>query len=158
MNKHTFRIWLHIEEIDEHGYPEETEPTLPAQYGEFDTLPAAQEAVELIMSGHDYRPRPSAPDKNGAHTPGPWSFTRRNTGCNRYANVLSQDGRRIAFVYSEGSKYSIENAEANARLIAAAPALLNMLQRMLDETAGGGRPCLCTLEHARNALAKAKGE
>ena len=31
-----------------------------------------------------------------------------------------------------------------------------MLQRMVDETAGGGTPCLLTLEHARAALAKAK--
>ena len=33
-----------------------------------------------------------------------------------------------------------------------AAALRNMLQRMVDETAGGHTPCLCTMEHARNAL------
>lgn len=46
---------------------------------------------------------------------------------------------------------------ANARLIAAAPDLLNMLQRMLDETGDGtSQPCLLTLEQARAAIAKAQ--
>lgn len=44
--------------------------------------------------------------------------------------------------------------DANARLIAAAPDLLNMLQRMADEGAAG-QPCPLTLEHARAAIAKA---
>ena len=145
----TYKIWLHIEEIDEHGYPEDDEPTLPTPYGEFDTLDAAQEAVDLVMSGHDYRPRPSAPDKSETkHTQGPWK-----------AKKLGDMGFRISHKHQDGIDHYLCHGydEKNAELIAAAPSLLNMLQRMLDETSGGGRPCLCTLEHARNALAQAKG-
>jgi hypothetical protein len=177
MNNHTFKVWMHIEELDEFGDPQDDEPTTPKQYGEFATLPAAQEAVDLVMSGHDYRPRPSAPDKSEAHTPGPWySMILVASGPEDVDGLREDDGAimvtqddgtededyvsDIAYVvgrHVNAPKRTDEEIEANARLIAAAPSLLNMLQRMVDETAGGGRPCLCTLEHARNALAQAKG-
>lgn len=38
------------------------------------------------------------------------------------------------------------------------PKLHTMLQRMIDETADGGTPCLLTLEHARQALEEADKE
>ena len=62
--------------------------------------------------------------------------------------------------------FAAPDLEANARLIAAAPELLNMLQRMTDEcnpqhiTPDGitaSAPCLLTLEHARAAIAAATG-
>ena len=42
-------------------------------------------------------------------------------------------------------------------LVDGAPGLLNMLQRMVDETSGGHPPCLLTLEQARAEIAKANG-
>jgi len=83
--------------------------------------------------------------KYSNHTPGPWEVEHPTD--RPHPVVTAADGSRVAEV----------QYEHDARLIAAAPSLLNMLQRMVDETAGGGRPCLCTLEHARNALAQAKG-
>lgn len=38
------------------------------------------------------------------------------------------------------------------------PKVETMLQRMIDETAGGGTPCLLTLEHARQALEASEKE
>jgi len=48
-NGHTYKIWIHIEELDEYGDSLEDEPTLPEQYGEFYTLDEAQEALALII-------------------------------------------------------------------------------------------------------------
>jgi hypothetical protein len=151
---HIYKVWLHIEELDEHGDPEDDEPTPPKQYGEFDTLPAAQEAVDLILSGHDYRPRPSAPDKNGEHTPGPWTIPGS-------ANLVGTKNPRRLIAETHG-----ENSTANARLIASAPALLASVEELRD--------CLAAwvdiadaedlreydfeaLQNATAALAKAKG-
>ena len=93
------------------------------------------------------------------HTPGPWK-----------AEKLGYDGFRITYNHKDGIKRYLchGHEEKNAALIAAAPDLLNMLQRMvdlvqhvqrmIDETGGGGSPCLLTLEQARAAIRKAKGE
>jgi hypothetical protein len=48
-----------------------------------------------------------------------------------------------------------ETYEELAEQVAAkwfAPSVLTMLRRMVDETSGGGVPCLLTLEHARAAI------
>jgi len=99
------------------------------------------------------------------HTPGPWKFKVFRATEDTFNHCIianaRYDGRFVevarVFTISDdgiaGSESSI-----NARLIAAAPDLLNMLQRMADETAGGFPPCLLTLEQARAAIAKAKGE
>jgi hypothetical protein len=63
----------------------------------------------------------------------------------------------LPLVDASGSAWPYDQA-ANARLIAAAPFLLLMLQRMVDETNGGFVPCLLTLMHAQQALAKANGD
>ncbi len=99
--------------------------------------------------------------KTHSHTPGPWCYTL-GRGANPRFHIQTTAGYQIAST-PELSKHRMaaeENAgkEANARLIAAAPELLNMLQRMVDETGGGSSPCLLTSEHARAAIAKAKGE
>jgi hypothetical protein len=52
----------------------------------------------------------------------------------------------------------IESTHGKAATRSAAPDLLNMLQRMIDETTGGFTPCALTLEHARAAIQKARGE
>lgn len=83
------------------------------------------------------------------HTPGPWTVTHTEYDETR----VSDESEHIATIWRTAPAY-----ESNARLIAASPDLLNMLQRMLDETSGGGVPCLLTLEHARNAITKAQGK
>ena len=84
------------------------------------------------------------------HTPGPWTYDR--SGYSLYVNsgrelvtALSMDGKRL------------ETSEANARLIAAAPDLLDALLMVLDDpNALDGRPR--TYEYVRAAIAKATGE
>ena len=93
------------------------------------------------------------------HTPGPWT-AKQDTANGNDRFIIS--GRNGAFGHWQGwaadGVTTEEEDEANARLIAAAPDLLNMLRRMADETAGGGVPCLLTLEQARAAISKARGE
>lgn len=58
------------------------------------------------------------------HTPGPWHHDRRD--------ILTADGRCIAEVCSGGAD-SLEEADANGRLIAAAPELLRVARLALEE-------------------------
>lgn len=62
-----------------------------------------------------------------AHTPGPWHHDR--------GNILTADGRCLATVFS-GPCASLEEADANGRLIAAAPELLEALRTLLDAVEG----------------------
>jgi len=55
----------------------------------------------------------------------------------------------------------LETYEELAEQVAAkwfAPSVLTMLRRMVEETSGGGVPCLLTLEHARAAIANEEGK
>ena len=88
-----------------------------------------------------------------SHTPGPWE-------ANGY-DVRQPRGRYIAYcgpshtpddVYPKSCK--IED-EANARIIAAAPELLNVLEDIIHDTGTGG---YWWGEKALAAIAKAKGE
>ena len=79
------------------------------------------------------------------HTPGPWLIGEQNGHCGVSIDETSEDGARVATVYlgivtsaaSWGEEHFAlpENAEAmaNARLIAAAPELLEALQEHVDE-------------------------
>ena len=87
------------------------------------------------------------------HTPGPWRVV---DSWNDYM-VESQNGEEI--IWQDGPHNTPTINEANARLIAAAPDLLEALENLadyIDERAGDNecRP----LENARAAIAKAKGE
>lgn len=92
------------------------------------------------------------------HTPGPW-HAGKSAGYETHGQMLinpEADGRTIAVVY---------NGAANARLIAAAPELLEALQRaesalahFISKEYAPHRPWTDTLDHARAAIAKAKGE
>jgi hypothetical protein len=103
------------------------------------------------------------------HTPGPWKFTK--------ARKASNFGNRTAFVQASGSdaqgsfQYTVAKvlggpqdeaalAEANARLIAAAPELLEALQAMesahMDRTGADRAIALDkAAQQARAAIAKA---
>jgi hypothetical protein len=61
------------------------------------------------------------------HTPGPWTAARPPSGAATEAPYwIDADGRRIADVWAQ-----LGSTAANARLVAAAPALLAALQAML---------------------------
>ena len=62
----------------------------------------------------------------GGHTPGPWTALRMHTGG---WDVFDPRGRDVVTVYGGGVE--IESREANARLIAAAPDLLDALQKLV---------------------------
>lgn len=82
------------------------------------------------------------------HTPGPWRADRRD--------ILAPDCRCIAEVCS-GAASSLEEADANERLIAAAPQLLEAL-RVLLNAVEGGNVTICDLTMASLAIAAATGE
>ena len=84
------------------------------------------------------------------HTPGPWVWVEP-------LHVLnSAHGKILDHAAYEGmwfARYSRAEDEANARLIAAAPDLLNALTVLADAAEARGMPC----DAARAAIAKATG-
>lgn len=67
-----------------------------------------------------------------AHTPGPWTAARPPSGAATEAPYwIDADGRRIADVWAQ-----LGSTAANARLIAAAPALLTALTIAEDFMSG----------------------
>ena len=85
------------------------------------------------------------------HTPGPWSI------CND-GFVYDKNGERVCSPHStlpggERYKQHRKSWQQNARLIAAAPDLLEALKQIDEQTVEGGR--INTL--ARAAIAKAEG-
>lgn len=88
-----------------------------------------------------------------AHTPGPWIQGDSDDHWKR--DIRTKDLRSIAFCGS----YPVEEAHANARLIAAAPELLEALVALtaLYDTDEGCRSIL-EYQNANAAIAKATGE
>ena len=89
-------------------------------------------------------------------TPGPWKRTGdKETGC----GIVSDSGG--PFIIAEVSQLQM-GYEGNARLIAAAPCLLEALQRLLSEAEGRTTDDMVRrtspAEDARAALKKARGE
>ncbi len=90
------------------------------------------------------------------HTPGPWVL-RRSITAHPYAtaDVLTPDGELLALTFA-GHDRKRQPADANARLIAAAPELLAALEKMI-EPYGPADDCW-QIREARAAIAKARGE
>lgn len=96
------------------------------------------------------------------HTPGPWRVVEYDNG----AYILPPgDLPCVTAVAIKGVGRNYDEAEANARLIVAAPDLLAVLERIAiaaDAPRGAftGEAVLCTqfLELAKAEIAKAKGE
>ena len=93
------------------------------------------------------------------HTPGPWRVV---DSWNDYM-VESQNGEEI--IWQDGPHQTPAIKEANARLIAAAPDLLEALEHMLHRAhpayVGNDymrEKLIAARETARAAIAKAKGE
>jgi hypothetical protein len=63
-----------------------------------------------------------------ANTAGPWTYERRNSGGeaeqDNYFCIIAQNGTVIA----ETEFYNVESPEANAKLIAQAPAMAELLK------------------------------
>ena len=97
-------------------------------------------------------PAPTSP----AHTPGPWDVEPK--GSRHF--VDGADGLTVAYIDRAGVRERIE-IEANARLIAAAPTLLEALEAVLPDlehyvaTHGPGPDNRLAI--ARAAIAKARG-
>lgn len=89
------------------------------------------------------------------HTPGPWAIERDHIGP-RSQNDDQSYGMLIQVAYLERYDWP-ENAEANARLIAAAPELLEALEAIIND---GGKFVMTQETHraARAAIDKARGE
>lgn len=101
------------------------------------------------------------------HTPGPWTLgSTRNQG--RY--ISGEGWAELAHVvtvlsYGNGSLRKDHTGEANARLIAAAPELLAVLEALantadnaLEDAAGYRHALRMSITTARAAIAKARGE
>ena len=96
------------------------------------------------------------------HTPGPWAL-RSDPG--HFDSLTEITGGicgntkpfRFTLEVSIGGDTDIHTLEANARLIAASPELLEALELMVDTYDNGGWPS-STLVIARAAIDKAKGE
>lgn len=98
------------------------------------------------------------------HTPGPWSYNQDEGG--QHGHVISTGEYIIADLPDAGDG-AAPHTEANARLIAAAPELLEALadqtaaaQRVIDcwsqgDLAGAVNGLDCCLESSRHALARA---
>lgn len=95
------------------------------------------------------------------HTSGPWDFVEGNKdrGSQSVVRFKGQDDFPIAYVVCEA--YNVkQRAEdiANARLIAAAPDLLQILEAIVEDVGhGGGGAKLCEqfLVRAKATIAKA---
>ena len=94
-----------------------------------------------------------------SHTPGPWAIEK----CPKAQ--AATDGRDWPWMvnYNDGeyeghlALVQTQNAEANARLIAAAPELLESLKMMLEMSEMGGFGKAYAEDVARAAIAKATG-
>lgn len=89
----------------------------------------------------------SAPIHPPRFTPGPWRADRRS--------ILAGNGTCIAEVFS-GAAGSLDEADANERLIAAAPDLFDVVTRLIFEDADG-HFTIGLIEDAREVIAKAEG-
>lgn len=102
----------------------------------------------------EHEPGAASGKKNGVsekHTPGPWDI---KTTDRTFVHVIQRGdmSRPVAHLnYTMG----IEQCEANARLIAAAPTLLDACKRALDQTDRNARPSDWGL--LRDAINKATG-
>lgn len=87
------------------------------------------------------------------HTPGPWMVSPYNT-----MGIFDDKKRPIAVAYEGVHSYDIElpEREANAKLIAAAPEMLEALRACVEWAKAGGGPEPFTA--AGRIIAKATGE
>lgn len=99
------------------------------------------------------------------HTPGPWTIGREYT--NSQDEILAADGRTIAIIWTRKAPFGatarpqfkdVPELQANARLIAAAPELLEAAKIGLAACIVWGGKCEAAGEHilAREAVIKSE--
>ena len=95
------------------------------------------------------------------HTPGPWLLRTAPTSAG-LCHIVSAADWRGAFIYGDGLRKGVDDSlpkaqelAANARLIAAAPDLLEALQEMVRTFA---KNHALAVDVARAAIARATGE
>lgn len=101
-----------------------------------------------------------------SHTPGPWDFDFVSGMKDGYATLLwyfvKRDGDNVSIAADIVDPITCKPSEANARLIAAAPELLEALQAIVKSLADQDDEGI--IEHAqqmidaRAAIAKARGQ
>lgn len=97
------------------------------------------------------------------HTPAPWIAKEDDEHHSSYAHIIGDKGEYIARVplYSHELDKHRPEQEANARLIAAAPELLDALQvavKHMNDPYPAGDDLSHVLARAEAAIAKANGE
>ena len=94
-----------------------------------------------------------------SHTPGPWKVAENlfgNTASYEvYANVETKSGKGG---YTRICQITPRDQKANARLIAAAPELLEALEAMVEMVEMNGLGKRYALDLAASAIKKARGE
>jgi hypothetical protein len=93
---------------------------------------------------------------NTKHTPGPWIIDR--DGFNDPGALDGGDNLRRVLRWDAFARRHTDEAEANARLIAAAPELLDALQVMAKTFEGLAAIHNDAYRQARAAIAKATGQ
>lgn len=88
------------------------------------------------------------------YTKGPWKVTDHNRNGDAY---IGADGRPH-FAIVEGSPFGFDETEANARLIATAPDLLEACKAMVTDFDLGESSIKTSLKLMETAIAKAEGE
>ena len=98
-------------------------------------------------------------EKMMSHTPGPWKVAENlfgNTASYEvYANVETKSGKGG---YTRICQITPRDQKANARLIAAAPELLEALEAMVEMVEMNGLGKRYALDLAASAIKKARGE
>ena len=102
---------------------------------------------------------PATPETG--HTRGPWHVSKSGAGVLAVYAKRRQSPVCVFGNLSDDLAPDFPTAEANARLIAAAPELLAALRWIAEhgDTGAGGRPAYHDMRaHARAAIAKAEGK
>ena len=85
------------------------------------------------------------------HTAGPWLYTQEGVDA---FGIVKPDGHSVVHLVALHNSTSARELPANARLIAAAPDLLEALQDMVEIAEAQGH----RVTKARAAITKAKGD
>ena len=122
---------------------------------------ATRSTLKAFATFVDAAAAPAAPEViDTKHTPGPWTYSKEQT-TNGHAHMVRQSsGESVANVRSHNRP--TEEAQANARLIAAAPELLEALKAVLHfdsdpSIPGEYKHDITIARKVRAAIAKATG-
>lgn len=113
--------------------------------------------LEVAIQLHNSRPRTGGDTMTTEHTPGPWRILDHSILCD---NVNAYGNFHIAS-FDRCDERLTEEDHANARLIAAAPDLLEACERAAKSChhpacPNNGQDCTCHVRLAQNAVTKAK--